>query len=272
MLSRNSCSILSCGRPTPVRTVPFTELPFPQDMAPSDASPTESSDARLLIAEDDPEVGDGLEDFFSQEGYDVIRTTDGATTLQEITTLPPYDVVLLDVKLPEKDGFEVLREARQAGVDSPVIMLTVKDEHKHKIRGFDLGADDYVTKPFSARELAARVEAVLARSASDVPETGDTFSFGEVTVDFPEETVTKGGEDIEFTDLEFEILEYFIEHRGRTVSRKQLLRDVWGISGDITTRTIDRHVASLRKKIEPTPDSPTYLETVYGIGYKFVGE
>jgi len=236
---------------------------------PGDAS-TESPEARLLIAEDDPDLGSSLESFFTQNGYEVHRVTDGEDTLQEMTTLPPYDLVLLDVRLPEKDGFEVLREARQAGVNSPVIMLTVKDEHKHKLRGFDLGADDYVTKPFDTKELTARVEAVLARSASALPDTGDVYSFADITVHFPDERATRGDEDLELTDLEFDILEYFIKHRGRTVSRNQLLRDVWGISGDITTRTIDRHVASLRKKIEPTPDDPSYLRTVYGIGYKFV--
>ncbi|MFB6098604.1 MAG: response regulator transcription factor [Salinibacter sp.] len=240
-------------------------------MSLSDLPRTESREARLLIAEDDPEIGDGLEDLFTRKGYEVRLTSDGASALQEMTTLPPYDLVILDVKLPEKGGFEVLREARNAGVDSPVIMLTVKDEHKHKIRGFNLGADDYVTKPFDTKELAARVEAVLSRSESDLPDTGDRYTFGDLTVHFPDERVVKEGTDeIELTDLEFDILAYLIRHRGRTVSRKQLLRDVWGISGDITTRTIDRHVASLRKKIEPTPDEPTHLQTVYGIGYKFV--
>ncbi|MFB6272126.1 MAG: response regulator transcription factor [Salinibacter sp.] len=229
-----------------------------------------SPEAQLLIAEDDPEIGENLEEFFSRQGYEVRRTTDGEDTLQEMTMLPPYDLVLLDVKLPEKDGFEVLREARQAGVNSPVIMVTVKDEPKHKIRGFDLGADDYVTKPFDPKELAARVEAVLSRTEENLPDTGDVYSADDLTVHFSEETVTSADEEIELTSLEFDILEYFIKHRGRTVSRKQLLRDVWGISGDITTRTIDRHVASLRKKIEPDPDTPMYLKTVYGIGYKFV--
>jgi DNA-binding response OmpR family regulator len=240
-------------------------------MSPSDGVPTDSREVQLLIAEDDPDVGDGLEDRFSQKGYDVDRTTDGEDALREITTLPPYDLVLLDVRLPEKDGFEVLREARRAGVDSPVILLTAKDEHRHKIRGFNLGADDYVTKPFDVKELEARVQAVLDRSASSTPETDDVYSFGTVTVNFPEETVTRDGERVEFTNLEFDLLGYFVAHRGRTVSRKQLLRDVWGISGDITTRTVDRHVASLRKKIELNPDSPTYIETVYGVGYKFTG-
>ena len=239
-------------------------------LSPKAPSP-DPPEARLLIAEDHPEVGESLRDLFTREGYEVHHTTNGDDALQEMTTLPPYDLVLLDVKLPEKDGFEILREARQAGVDSPVIMLTVKDEHKHKLRGFDLGADDYVTKPFDTKELTARVEAVLARTEAGPPDTGDVYSFGNITVHFPDERATKQGEEnLELTDLEFDILEYFIEHRGRTVSRKQLLRDVWGISGDITTRTIDRHVASLREKIEPTPDDPAHLQTVYGVGYKFV--
>jgi len=242
-------------------------------MPATDGAPPETDDARILIVEDDPDVGTGLEDFLSIKGYEVERVTDGEDALQEITMLPPYDVILLDVMLPDKDGFEVLREARKSGVDSPVIMLTAKSESKHKLRGFDLGADDYVTKPFDAEELAARVQAVLQRSREQetLPDVGDVYTFDEYSVDFTTETATRDDEEIEFTDLEFEILEYFINHRGRTVSRKQLLRDVWGISGDITTRTIDRHVASLRKKLEPDPDDPTYIRTVYGIGYKFVG-
>jgi DNA-binding response OmpR family regulator len=242
-------------------------------MPAADSAPPETENTRILIVEDDPDVGTGLEDFLSIKGYDVERVTDGEDALQEITMLPPYDVILLDVMLPDKDGFEVLREARKSGVDSPVIMLTAKSESKHKLRGFDLGADDYVTKPFDAEELAARVQAVLQRSREQeaLPDVGDRYSFDEYTIDFTTETATRDGTEIEFTELEFEILEYFINHRGRTVSRKQLLRDVWGISGDITTRTIDRHVASLRKKLEPDPDDPTYIQTVYGIGYKFVG-
>ena len=231
-----------------------------------DSSPPSAT--RLLIVEDDPEVGTGLEEFFSIKGYHVSRVSDGDEALQEVTSLPPYDLIILDVMLPNKSGFEILREARQSGVDSPVIMLTVKANEDDKLRGFKLGADDYVTKPFDAEELAARVRAVLDRSQRS-DEFDDGFAFGDVRVDFDSQTAEHNGETVEFTTLEFDILEYFIEHRGRTVSRKQLLRDVWGISGDITTRTIDRHVASLRKKIEPDPTDPTYIETVYGIGYKF---
>ena len=225
----------------------------------------------MLIIEDDPEMGAGLEEYFELKGFDVSRATDGERGLQLISTLPEYDVVLLDVMLPKKDGFEVLREARKAGVDSPVVMLTVKGHEDDKLQGFDLGADDYVTKPFSAEELSARVNAVLRRTKSPAQGPMEKYSFDDLEVNFSNHTAYRSGDEIQFTALEFDILKYFIQHRGRTVSRKQLLRDVWGISGDITTRTIDRHVASLRKKIEPDPDDPTYIETVYGIGYKFAG-
>lgn len=229
------------------------------------------SEPRMLIVEDDPEMGMGLEDFFALKGYQVTRAQEGEEALQKMMLLPPYDIVLLDVMLPKKNGFDVLRDARKAGVDSPVLMLTVKGQEDDKIQGFGLGADDYVTKPFSADELAARVKAVLRRSTVPAEAPMDVFRFGNVEVNFSNHTARDESEEIQFTALEFDILRYFIEHRGRTVSRKQLLRDVWGISGDITTRTIDRHVASLRKKIEPDPAVPSYIETVYGIGYKFVG-
>jgi DNA-binding response OmpR family regulator len=225
----------------------------------------------MLIVEDDPEMGMGLEDFFTLKGCDVVRAVEGEQALQLMSTLPAFDIVLLDVMLPKKNGFDVLREARKAGVATPVLMLTVKGHEEDKLHGFGLGADDYVTKPFSAEELAARVKAVLRRSSAPAEGPMDIYRFGDVEVNFSNHTAHADNEEIQFTALEFDILRYFIEHRGRTVSRKQLLRDVWGISGDITTRTIDRHVASLRKKIEPDPNVPKYIETVYGIGYKFIG-
>ncbi len=230
------------------------------------ADPTE---VRMLIVEDDPELGMGLQDLFELKGYTVARAMEGEQALQMMSMLPPYDVVLLDVMLPKKNGFDVLREARKAGVDSPVLMLTVKGQQEDKLQAFGLGADDYVTKPFNADELAARVQAVLRRSRARHAEPPNTFTFGNIEIHFNDRVARRGDDEIPFTALEFDILKYFIEHRGRTVSRKQLLRDVWGISGEITTRTIDRHVASLRKKIEPDPSRPRYIETVYGIGYKF---
>jgi DNA-binding response OmpR family regulator len=225
---------------------------------------------RMLIVEDDPEMGTGLQDFFELKGYEVKRATDGESGLQQMTLLPPYDIVILDVMMPKKNGFDVLREARKAGVKSPVVMLTVKGHEEDRLHGFGLGADDYITKPFSAQELAARVQAVLRRSKGVLEAPMEVFQFGDVEINFTNHTARAGQSDLQFTALEFDILRYFIEHRRRTVSRKQLLRDVWGISGDITTRTIDRHVASLRKKIEMDSASPKFIETVYGIGYKFV--
>lgn len=226
---------------------------------------------RILIIEDDPTTGLMLEDLFELNGFEVDRATDGPEALQLMTTLPAYDIVLLDVMLPKKSGFDVLREARRAGVDSPVIVLTALDEDDDKLQGFDLGADDYVAKPFHTDELEARVRAVLRRSKPEAPKRSGIVRFGDIEVNLNDRTAQRKDEEIAFTGLEFEILNYFIQHRGRTVNRKQLLRDVWGISGDITTRTIDRHVASIRKKIEEDPNNPEHIETVYGIGYKFIG-
>lgn len=231
----------------------------------------ESGSIRMLIVEDDPDMGSGLQDYFEMKGFEVTRAVDGERGYQLITMLPAYDIVLLDVMLPEKNGFDLLRDARKDGVDSPVVMLTVKGHEDDKLQGFELGADDYVTKPFSAEELEARVRAVLRRSNSAADAPMDVYRFGNFEVNFSAHRALDDNDEIQFTALEFDILRYLIQHRGRTVSRKQLLRDVWEISGEVTTRTIDRHVASLRKKIEPDADDPIYIETVYGIGYKFVG-
>ncbi|MFQ5569410.1 MAG: response regulator transcription factor [Rhodothermales bacterium] len=226
---------------------------------------------RMLIIEDDPATGLVLEDLFEEKGFDVTRAVEGPQALQLMSTIPPYDIVLLDVMLPKQSGFDVLREARRAGVDSPVIVLTALNEDEERLQGFDLGADDYVAKPFNLEELEARVKAVLRRSKPLAEAPMDIYRFGDVEINFSNHTARCGEEVITFTALEFDIVRYLIEHRGRTVSRKQLLRDVWGISGDITTRTIDRHVASIRKKIEHDPKRPKHIETIYGIGYKFVG-
>lgn len=231
----------------------------------------DNGSARMLIIEDDLDMGSGLQEYFEATGFDVTRAVDGERGYQLITMLPSYDVVLLDIMLPKRSGYDILREARRAGVDSPVILLTVKGSEDDKLQGFDLGADDYVTKPFSAEELSARVKAVLRRTNSVTEGAMDVYRFGGLEVNFSNHTAQSDDVEIQFTALEFDILQYFVKHRGRTVSRKQLLRDVWNISGDIATRTIDRHVASLRKKIEPDVEDPTYIETVYGIGYKFIG-
>jgi DNA-binding response OmpR family regulator len=171
--------------------------------------------------------------------------------------------------LPKKDGFEVLRESQEVGISAPVLMLTARGEQESKLKGFGLGADDYITKPFNVEELAARVKAVLQRTLPPAKAPMDVYTIGDVEINFSTHEAFRGEEPISFTALEFDILRYLIQHRGRTVTRKQLLRDVWGIDENIITRTIDRHMASVRKKIEPDPSSPTYIETVYGIGYRF---
>jgi DNA-binding response OmpR family regulator len=227
-------------------------------------------DTRLLIVEDDPELGTGIKDFFAIEGYDVTWADEGNEALDELTSLPPYDLAILDVRLPNRSGFEVLRKAREAGVDVPVIMLTVLSDPDQKLRGFNLGADDYVAKPFDFPELQARVRAVLQRSEEQAPSVDAPYTADGFTIDFAEQEIRTENATIELTNVETKLLEYLVSRRGRTVSRKQLLRDVWDISGDIDTHTIDRHVSSLRRKIEPTPDDPTYLQTVTGVGYKFV--
>lgn len=226
--------------------------------------------AHLLIVEDDPDLGMGLEDFFLLKGYAVTHAADGAQALRLLTLdRTPFDLVVLDVMLPRLSGFDVLREVRQQGLRTPVVMLTAKGEETDKLRAFDLGVDDYVTKPFSAEELAARVRAVLSRAqTTDTPM--EIYRFGEIEINFSNHTAHRGGAPLKFTALEYDLLRYFIENRGRTISRRQLLSDVWNISPDVTTRTIDRHIVSLRKKIEPDPNNPTHIETVYGIGYKFM--
>jgi DNA-binding response OmpR family regulator len=179
------------------------------------------------------------------------------------------DVVLLDVMLPKKDGFEVLRESQEMGFSAPVLMITARGEQESKLKGFGLGADDYITKPFNVEELAARVKAILQRTMPPSEAPMDVYEIGDVEVNFTTHEAFRGDEEINFTALEFDILRYLIQHEGRTVTRKQLLRDVWGIDENIITRTIDRHMASVRKKIEPDPSAPKYIETVYGIGYRF---
>jgi DNA-binding response OmpR family regulator len=231
---------------------------------------TDSRVKRMLIVEDDPEMGMGLEDFFELKGFAVTRATDGEQGLQMLTSFPAFHIVLLDMMLPKRNGFEVLREARRSGIHAPVVMLTVKGSEQDKLQGFNLGADDYVTKPFSAEELAARVQAVLKRTTSPAESPMEVYRFGEIEVNFSNHTAFRAGEELKLTALEYDLIHYFIQHKGRTVTRRQLLRDVWKIKGNLTTRTIDRHIASIRKKIEADPDNPRYIETVYGIGYKFL--
>lgn len=225
----------------------------------------------MLIVEDDPDIRMGLREYFDMQGYEVDTAKDGEIALETMQQMDPCDIVLLDIMLPKKDGFEVLRDAQEIGFSAPVLVLTAKGEQESKLKGFGLGADDYVTKPFNVEELAARVKAILQRTMPPDRAPMDVYQIGDVEINFTTHEAQRNGEDINFTALEFDILRYLIQYRGQTVTRKQLLRDVWGIDEEIITRTIDRHMASVRKKIEPDPSSPEYIKTVYGIGYRFEG-
>lgn len=223
----------------------------------------------MLIVEDDQDVGLGLREFFDMKGYDVTVATDGEQAMERMRE-DDYDIVLLDIMLPKKNGFDVLQESQELGVTAPVLMLTAKGKQEDVLKGFGLGAEDYVTKPFNAEELAARVRAILHRTQPPDKAPMNVYQIGDLEINFSTHEAERGdGEEVNFTALEFAILRYLIQNRGRTVTRRQLLRDVWNIDQEIITRTVDRHIASVRKKIEPEPDEPQFIETVYGQGYRF---
>lgn len=223
---------------------------------------------RLLIVEDDQPMAVALRDGFEYEGYSVQVATDGAEGLRLAAERRP-DIIILDVMLPKTSGLDVCRRLRSAGDQVPIILLTARGQEIDKVLGLKLGADDYVTKPFSFMELAARVEAVLRRATSRI-ERVETFQFGDVELDFKRLVAFKGGSALELSPREFRILQYFIEHRGEVVTRDQLLDSVWGYNSIPLTRTVDTHIAKLRHKTEPDPAHPRFIVTVHRAGYKFV--
>ncbi len=229
------------------------------------------SDARLLIVEDDPQISAGLQLYLEAQGFTVEVAADGQKGLEDASALPGFDLVVLDAKLPGKSGFDVLRELRAKGVSTPVLMLTGMGGAEDRLRGFELGADDYLTKPFSTEELLARVQVVLRRSRPATTGTKGTYRIGGLTVNLDTARLNRDAEAVELTDLEYRLLRYFIIHRGRTVSRKQLLRDVWNLPAEVETRTIDRHVNALRKVMDGDDEETWPIRSVYGIGYKLVG-
>jgi two-component system alkaline phosphatase synthesis response regulator PhoP len=224
---------------------------------------------RLLLIEDEPGLVLTLRDRLTREGYALETCGDGESGLERASR-ESFDLVLLDVMLPRLNGFDVLRELRKRGAQVPVIMLTAKGQVVDKVAGLKLGADDYVTKPFEMVELLARIEAKLRRAPA-VAHPSEGYHFDEVRVDFRRAEVTKGGEPLDLSAREFQLLKYFIEHRGDTLTREQLLNEVWGYNAMPSTRTVDVHVAWLRQKIEPNPRHPQYVLTVHGMGYKFAG-
>lgn len=231
------------------------------------------SDApRILLVEDEPGLQLTLSDRLRREGYIVESATDGQTGLDKAAT-GEFDLVLLDVMLPRKNGFDVLRDLRQRGLETPVIMLTARGQVVDTVVGLKLGADDYLSKPFEMMELLARIEARLRRRSTPPASTpvSEGYQFGEVRVDFRSAEVFRGGKTIDLSAREYQLLRYLIEHRNDVISRDQLLNEVWGYNAMPSTRTVDVHVAWLRQKIEPNPRHPQFLLTVHGLGYRFVG-
>jgi DNA-binding response OmpR family regulator len=224
---------------------------------------------RILIVEDEPNMVAGLRDNFEFEGYDVITAQDGVAGLQRALDDSP-DLVLLDVMMPRMSGLDVCKQLKTKRPSIPVIMLTARGQEVDKVVGLELGADDYVTKPFSIRELLARVKAVLRRSHT-VPKEQEKYAFGDVEVNLKSCQVSRSGRSLDFSTKEFELLKYFLCHSGETLSRDRLLEDVWGYDRFPTTRTVDAHIVRLRQKIESKPEDPRFILTVHGTGYKFVG-
>jgi two-component system, OmpR family, alkaline phosphatase synthesis response regulator PhoP len=220
----------------------------------------------ILIVEDEAALRTTLSDRLRGEGYVVDTAIDGHEAFEKVTNLP-FDLVILDIMLPSRSGLDVCRDIRRAGMATPILILTARNETIDKVVGLKLGADDYVTKPFEAAELIARIEALLRR----VPiHTGQGIhKFGSIRVDVKRAEVTRDGKPVYLTDREFQLLRYFLERAGTTVPRKELLQSVWGYDADTLTRTVDTHVASLRQKLEENPKRPELIVTISGVGYKF---
>ena len=223
---------------------------------------------KILVVEDEPGIALGLEDDLRLEGWDVELVADGATASRRARE-QEFDLILLDVMLPTKDGLDVCRELRRAGLRTPIIMLTAKAQEAEKILGLDVGADDYVTKPFSPKELRARIRAAIRRSSSaDAP---PVFRFGDIEVDAERCEVRREGAVVDTTATEFKLLSAFVRNRGRVLSREKLLDEAWGPGTFLTDRVVDNHIVAIRKKIEREPTEPRYLVSVRGVGYRFDG-
>lgn len=223
---------------------------------------------KVLIIEDEPNMVLGLKDSCEYEGYQVAVARDGKEGLEKVSTEKP-DIILLDVMLPVMSGIDVCRNLRARGIETPILMLTARSEETDKVVGLEVGADDYVTKPFSIKELLARVRAHLRRAARQVTQI-ESFTFGDVELNFKKYAARKGGQVLDLSPREFEILRYLIRHRGDIVTRDQLLDEVWGYDSTPVTRTVDNHIAKLRQKIEPDPSTPQHIITVHRIGYRFI--
>jgi DNA-binding response OmpR family regulator len=222
---------------------------------------------KILIVEDEAGIAFGLENDLQTAGYATSVVGDGAEAVRRARA-EVFDLILLDIMLPNKDGFEVCRELRRGGLKTPIVLLTAKTQEAEKVMGLDVGADDYVTKPFSPRELRARIRALLRRAA---PDTEDLYYFGKCELDLARFELRLNGQRLDTTTTELKLLTAFLRHRGRVLTRESLLDEVWGSGIAITDRVIDNHIVSLRKKIEDEPAAPRFLISVRGLGYRFDG-
>lgn len=223
---------------------------------------------KILIVEDEPNMRLGLKDNLEFEGYQVEIATDGKQGLEKIES-QDFHLVLLDVMLPEMSGFDVCKTVRKKGIQTPIILLTAKGEEIDKVLGLELGADDYITKPFGLRELLARIKAVLRRGAAPQTDSKEV-NIGRMWVNFNAYTSTLDDQPVKMSHKEFEILKYLWENRNETVSRYKLLEDIWGYNEQPTTRTVDNFILKLRQKIETNPEEPQLILTVHGVGYKLL--
>ena len=224
---------------------------------------------RILIIEDEESILMGLEDDLGLEGYKVAGATDGLQGLS-MAKESHYDLIILDVMLPKMDGYEVCKQLRQVGMKVPILMLTAKSQEIDKVLGLELGADDYVTKPFSPKELLARVRALLRRSRMMQEET-EAYCFADVEIDFEKRQVVKKGESVHMTALEFSLMHFLITHQERVLDRTTILDEVWGRDVYVLPKTVDTHMGHLRKKLEDDPANPTHIISVRGTGYRFIG-
>ena len=222
---------------------------------------------RILIVEDNPDLAFGLRNNLEIEGYDIAVAEDGLAGLREARASRP-DLIILDLMMPGLDGYRVLRTLRDEGNSTPVLILSAKGEEADKVRGFRMGADDFVTKPFSLLELLARVEALLRRSHTDDRAAGENYAFGDVRVDAAAQRVMRGGEPVELTDREFSLLLALARREGAVATRQELLLEVWGHRGVVLSRTVDTHVAELRRKLEDDSAEPRHIITVRKRGYR----
>jgi two-component system alkaline phosphatase synthesis response regulator PhoP len=224
--------------------------------------------SRILLIEDEPGLVLTVSDLLSTEGYEVESAGDGETGLGKAVN-GKFDLVILDIMLPRKTGFDVCRELRQKGIDVAILMLTAKTQVVDRVVGLKLGADDYLTKPFDPAELLARVEALLRRVQKENRIPVQSFHFGDIEIDFERALLLKGGLPVTLASKELQLLRYLVDNRGRVVPREELLQNVWEYSSDVSSRTIDVHVAWLRQKLEDNPQNPKHIHTIRGKGYRF---